>query len=814
MGKKKGIVSAVKSAVKTFKRIRAQSLNPGDRAEMEEKFKALIKSREENLKSMERNSALNFAYLLGHANTEYDDASGTLKTRVRQVLHEQDSGSGSAGGTLHQLTQSLQVDVESENVLIKHFIKQITRTTERPFQFRVKSDPEVGAMEMVQAHRAELYLDIQQKNHNVNLARSRQIVQMNVGIDGQHYLLPVFDMFSGPERVVREVTSSNTPYPLVDKQGKPMLSEKDEALYAKEKDGKPEESTAPVGKHKLYHVSFRDVLPPPGYTYLDECPNVLFRMRIRVKDLEMYEETVEEGIDIEQLKDEIDGFYPKKYSKRDELVMGLFNDYAPASQSSEEEEDEHVEVYHYLEQRSKDYPEGLWKSFVFTSGKKNIVMLQEKSLPAHGRLGFPLIEVYAFKFPGRWQGMTLMEYSRGAQDRHNELLTQRVWNMKKAGNIIMYGDEESIQNMAQLSSVGMTVILSNSSVRGKPLSFQSPPQIPSELFVEDHQALDYLNDLWSDPSLPTREKKSATEIAIMAKGADQWTQAYGLISQAQAYAKVGMFFLQDFHDYAKYGQHLTFKNMFDQWETAFFMQSEIMPGLVEIDTESLTYEDTVVKQQKLQLWAQVDPEYFKTPQGREDAKRLLEVDKLLSSEQNQERRNAIAENYQVYAKGKLVQEPSVDEDDIIHLVEHLGSLSDPRIRNWGKKDRRNYTRHVLVHCLKHHVVRMEKFIKLGLDTPHYKEYVARVVVGCVMQGLIDDPTERKPKEVEEQTPHAAAQMPQGAVQAAPQDLLRMMQPPQAGGDAQQQKMLLAALLKSAAEGNQENRTEGNAPGQP
>jgi len=785
------------------------------RAYSEEELKALrqkVISRSISAEHREARGLINLAFLMGEQDVEYKD--GGLARHISEIVERY--ATDEASGSLAKLKAVGQVEEEIENLLIQPFLKMVIKASSTPFRFdaRPRSPSEEDRMK---AQVAERFIKMIRREDSVDFSRARAQGMVNMAIDGNHFLWPIFNKNAGPRRIVYKTTPFETPFPLVDEYGR-AIQDGDTALYAQadKKGSAPTEiSYIREGELQLHSIPLRNVLVSGGYTYLSECPDVIVRMPIRKEDLRSFEDT--SSTPIKKILEKIEGFYPNRLSYREAVLQRLYQKVEiPVGDAQDQDggDDKFVMLYHLLEKPTERYPTGRWLTFVF-GGKQNettgkIFLLQEFPLPDEGLSGIPIIENSGPKISGRFQGLTLLEFSIPAQVRHNKLLTARMDKYKRAGEAYLLMDENFTPTIERIPNIG-GIWRYKSTARGEKPTWLAPPALPAELFREDISPQLYIEKLWGIPDLkyPQRSDRTATELALLSQQGAQWIRDYGTLGQARAFSKIAFWFVWLFKNYATYGKYGQILNQFNQWERELFLQSDIDCTDITVDEKSLIKEDKMLQQQKLQLAVQINPEYFKTPEGKKVAARVLELEEIVEgSKESHEKSNAVAENGMLYYKLRhnqplrLDKKPVPDEDNISHLVEHLKIISAPIISNLSEDARMRYIKAILKHCLTVHIKRLEKIQGLsGKPNPIYEEYVTRVKVAAEEVGI---KLEEKEEPIPERSELGMTGAPAGGglptdrrVQVNPQDLLEQAQGGQGAEPTLRPAQMLMAQLAAS-----------------
>lgn len=720
-----------------------------------EQLRNKVKVRAKVAKEREARGLVNLAFLMGEQDVLYKN--GQLQRQaIETVLHYSTTGA-QEGGTLDRIEAMGEINREFENLLIQPVLKMAIKSSQTDFKF-IAQPVSASEGDRIKARAAEKFIKVISRPGNVDFGRSRMRSTLNSMIDGNYFIWPVYDASAGVRRAVFKTTQTETLFPLVDEEGR-QITDGETKLYAAtdRKGAHPlEVSYVREGELALRHIPLRDMLVPGGYTYLDDCPDCIVRMPIRVEDLKAFEGT--SLTPIKKVMDGVEGFVPNRYSYREKVLNQLQNatSLAVADVGAGDEDNtgdgKFVILYHYLQKPTADYPEGRWLSFVIggkqsdTSGE--IYLLQEFPLPDEGLNGIPIIEHSGPKIDGRFQGVTLLEFAIPAQVRHNKLLTQRMGKYARAGEADLLWDTRFAPKLDRIPG-HVSLYKYDSLAKGNPPQYLRPPDIPAELFKEDISPQIYIEKLFGlyDPKYPQRSDRTATEVAILAQESAQWVRDFGILSQARAYGRVAFWMVWLFKEYATYGKYGQILNEFNQWERELFLQSQIDCTDIVVDEKSLIAQDRLLLQHKLQLAVQINPEYFKTPEGKKIFQRILDLEEVLEGgEKSAERSNAVAENGEFYRKLKLRQplvlskRPVPDEDDITHLAEHLGTISKPIIHDLPQALRDRYIEAIIRHCMTVHLPRLklrDAKIKTmgGQPNPVYLEYIMRVELAAAEMGV-------------------------------------------------------------------------------
>lgn len=682
-------------------------------------LRAKVSNREKSAKHREARELLNLAFLMGDQNAEYKD--GQLIRSAIKAVHNYSFDGTTDEGSLAMLDGMEEREREVENLLIQPFLQMAVKASETPFKYQarpISPSPE----DAIKAKASERFIKVASRDKKTNFAQSRLRTMINTAIAGNHFLWPIFNDKGGPKRIVYKTTPFENQYPLVDDQGSP-LSDGSSRLYASlGKNQQVQVAYQWEGELEIQHIPLRNVLVPGGYTYLEECPDVLVKVPTRIDDLDCYKDT--SLFPIKQLKDKLEAYHPNKFSFRESVLMRL-QDSTGINVGYQQDEDSgdgmFVTLYHYLEKPTEQFPTGRWLTFVMGGSQSenphgDIYLLQEFPLPDEGLEGFPLVENSGPKIDGRFQGLTLLEFAIPAQVRHNNLLTMRMNKIERASEPWLMLDKRHTPNFSRIPQVG-GVWRYASTAGGKDPQYLQPPALPSELFQEDVAPQRYIESLFGIWNLkyPQRSDRTATEIAVLAQESANWVRDYGVLGQARSFSQVAYKLVRLFQKYGVYGKYGQILNRFNQWERELFLHSDIDCTDIQVDESALLAQDKMLQQQKLQLAVQINPEFFQTPEGKKVAAKVLDLDDIMEgTEDSYEKSNAMAENGELYSrlrKGErmiLDKRPLPDEDDIIHVGTHLGILSEPIIRDLPEELTLKYARAIVFHLLLIHYPRLQR----------------------------------------------------------------------------------------------------------
>jgi hypothetical protein len=685
-------------------------------------LRSKVNNREKSAKHREAREILNLAFLMGDQDAEINKSGELIRSAVKAVHNYSYTGSADEG-SLALLDAMEERNKEFENLLIQPFLQMAVKASETPFKYiarPISPSPE----DAIKAKGSERFIKVASRDKKTNFAQCRLRTMINTAIAGNHFLWPIFNDKAGPRRIVYKTSLFENQFPLVDNRGQPIMDGRS-PLYAEiGKNKQIQVAYQWEGELEIQHIPLRNVLVPGGYTYLEECPDILVKVPIRIDNLDYYKET--SLFPIKGLKDKLDTYHPNKFSFRESLLMRLqdqsgVNIGAGYEQDEDSGDGEFITLYHYLEKPTEQFPTGRWLSFVmgsqqFHNSTGDIYLLQEFPLPDEGLEGFPLVENSGPKIDGRFQGLTLLEFGIPAQVRHNKLLSMRMNKIERASEPWLMIDKRHTPDFSRIPHVGGVWRYSSVAGGKEPYYFQ-PPALPSELFQEDVAPQRYIESLFGIWNLkyPQRSDRTATEIAVLAQESANWVRDYGVLGQARTFSQVAYKLVRLFQKYGVYGKYGQILNRFNQWERELFLRSDIDCTDIQVDESALLAQDKMLQQQKLQLAVQINPEFFQTPEGKKVSARVLDLDDIMEgSEDSYEKSNAMAENGELYSKLKksdkmiLDKQPLPDEDDIIHVGTHLGILSEPIVRDLPQELMQKYARAIVLHLLMIHYPRLKR----------------------------------------------------------------------------------------------------------